>query len=664
MHGAYDACTERIQRREYREHKGTSSVKMAGNGEFQEFVQTLKDKVNLVDVVAGYVTLERRGTSWWGCCPFHHEKTASFVVNESDKYYHCFGCGESGDVIKFVQGMENVDFMDAVKILADRVKLPVPSPTGADAEKTLKLKQKKETCLAILNDAAHFYLANLRTGKAVQHLEYINSRKIPRKVVTKFGLGASLNFTDLPAYLLDKGYSRRDIIDSGVCQEAEARLIDSQGGRLIYPIINAFDEVIAFGGRLLKKAEKTAKYKNTKDTVVFNKSKTLYNINLLKKLRKQQKISEVIVVEGYMDTISLYGAGFTNVVASMGTSLTQDQARLLKRYSDNVLISYDGDSAGQSANARGLDLLSDEGLNVKVVPLPDGMDPDDVIKKQGADGYKKCLDSAMPLIDFRLEFAERGLNLERADERRKYISEALRIVKSEPSASTQEELLKRIRDKTGTSLQALQDELGKTTPSIAPPVDTEKPVSRKDNANMYTRASRFVAAAYLFGAPYTAGVDIDSIPVFNEIHSIILRYVKTCMDFDDKPSKGWLVNSYGLVDENASAEDAKKLGDEAFELWKVLDYENGDALKGPVAEQYFRDSVSTLRIRRVEMDGEDLKALYSKETDPDRKARLAVRMAENSRKLIDLKNDRITKPGAQAAKATPDTQGTPNGQTG
>ncbi|MCD8308002.1 MAG: CHC2 zinc finger domain-containing protein, partial [Clostridia bacterium] len=277
--------------------------------EFQEFVQTLKDKVNIVDVVSGYVQLERKGNSWWGCCPFHHEKTASFVVNEPDKYYHCFGCSASGDVIKFVQDIEDVDFMDAVKILADRVKLPVPAPSGADAAKTMELKQRKDMCLKVVNETAHFYLRNLRSGRAQRHLEYIESRNISRDVVTKFGLGASMNFNDLPKFLADKGYTPQQMLDAGVCAQGEdGRIIDAQGGRLIYPIINAFDEVIAFGGRLLKKADNLAKYKNTKDTIIFNKSRTLYNINLLKKLKKQQKIAEVIMVEGYMDTISLYSA--------------------------------------------------------------------------------------------------------------------------------------------------------------------------------------------------------------------------------------------------------------------------------------------------------------------------------------------------------------------
>ena len=281
----------------------------------QEFLITLKEKLNIIEVAGSYVTLDRRGGSYWACCPFHHEKTPSFCINEADQYYHCFGCGESGDVIKFVRELENIDFMDAVKMLAERAGLQIPQ-SGFDNQKTTELKRKRDTLLKIMNDCAHFYLDNLNSGNADEHIAYILKRKIPSNIVRTFGLGASLNFTDLPKFLLSKGYDRQDMIDSGTVNEVDGKLSDAQGGRLIYPVINAMDEVIAFGGRVLKKTN-FAKYKNTKDTLIFNKSKNLYNINLLKKLRKTQTIKEVIMVEGYMDTISLYQAGFKNVVASM-----------------------------------------------------------------------------------------------------------------------------------------------------------------------------------------------------------------------------------------------------------------------------------------------------------------------------------------------------------
>lgn len=234
-----------------------------------------------MEVIGNYVALDRKGGNYWACCPFHHEKTPSFAVNEADQFYHCFGCGVSGDVVKFVQEMESTDFMGAVRILAARAKMPVPEG-DFDNERAAELKRKRDTMVKILLDSAKFYLANLYGGSAQAHLEYISRRKLSPTTVKKFGLGASLDFYSLPDYLAGKGYTREELTDSGVLTESKnGKLIDSQGGRLIFPIINAFDEVVAFGGRLLEKAD-FAKYKNTKETMVFNKSKTLYNINLLK----------------------------------------------------------------------------------------------------------------------------------------------------------------------------------------------------------------------------------------------------------------------------------------------------------------------------------------------------------------------------------------------
>ena len=264
---------------------------------------------------------------------------------------------------------------------------------------------------------------------------------------------------------------------------------------MIFPIINAMDEVIGFGGRFLGKTD-FAKYKNTKDSLLFNKRNTLYNINLLKKLKREQRVNDIIIVEGYMDTISLYQAGFRNVVASMGTALTKEQARLMKRYAENVFISYDGDFAGQKNTVRGLEILADENLHVKVVPLPEGLDPDDVVK-QGAGEYQKCLDAAMPLVDFKIHFVERKYDLSKTEEKRRFVAEALQIVREEPSASVREELLKKLREKTGVSYQALERDL------LALPVErqeeaaqpTAKIAEATAGVDKSGKAARFVLAA-------------------------------------------------------------------------------------------------------------------------------------------------------------------------
>ena len=468
----------------------------------RDFLRLLTEKLNIVEVASSYMHLEKKGGTYWACCPFHHEKTASFHVDENRQFYHCFGCGASGNVISLVKEMENVDFGDAVKILAERANVPLPQQNGADGERAAELKRKRDTLLKIMNDSAHFYLDNLNSGKADAHIEYILKRGIPANIVRSFGLGASLNSYDLPKFLLAKGYSRQDIVDSGAVNEVEGKLSDSQSGRLVFPIINAFDEVIAFGGRSIRPTD-FAKYKNTKETLIFNKSRTLYNINKLKKLRRAGGLKDVIMVEGYMDALSLYQAGFRNVVASMGTSLTQEQARMIKRYCTTVLISYDGDGAGQKANMRGLEILKGEGIDVKVVPLPDGLDPDEVIKQRGTEAYRACLDAAMPLIDYKLEVSRRAHDLSKPEEKLRYVGEALKVVRTAETAAEREMMLKDLRDETGISFEALSRDLNRL-PAAPAERESEPPPKPADTAGATIKASRFVAAAYLFGARYAA----------------------------------------------------------------------------------------------------------------------------------------------------------------
>ena len=587
----------------------------------QEFLITLKEKLNIVEVAASYVSLDRRGGSYWACCPFHHEKTPSFAINEADQYYHCFGCGESGDVIKFVREMENIDFMDAVKLLAERAGLQMPQ-TGFDNQKTAELKRKRDTLLKIMNDCAHFYLNNLNSGKADEHINYIMKRQIPSNIVRSFGLGASLNFNDLPKFLLSKGYSKQDILDSGTVNEVNGRLTDAQGGRLIFPVINAMDEVVAFGGRVLKKTD-FAKYKNTKETALFNKSKTLYNINLLKKLRKTQTIKEVIMVEGYMDTISLYQAGFKNVVASMGTSLTQEQARLIKRYADTVLISYDGDGAGQKANMRGLEILKDEGLNVKVVPLPEGLDPDDVIKQHGPEGYRRCLDAAMPFIDYKLSVLEKGYDMSKTDEKRKFVTEAIKIVRTSESAAEQEELLKKLRDKTGITYESLSRDL-RSVP-VKETVAPKRENVRKDNSSATVKASRFVIAAYLFGAKY-AEEDISGIPFCNDLHTIIAKYLKSKKLLEERIQPAEL---FEFVEENTP---------EYEELCRILDFSDGNRLSGQVNEDYFFDCIKRLKMYDVDEKIGALRVLIKDETDVSTARELLNKMNELIQQREKLKS--------------------------
>lgn len=582
-----------------------------------EFLAQLKTKTDIVEVIGSYVTLERKGSNYWACCPFHHEKTPSFSVNSLDQYYHCFGCGASGDVITFIREIESVDFIDAVKILAERAKISMPD-VNFDSEKTLEQKRKRDQVLKILNECAHFYLKNLNSGKADAHIQYILDRKLSSSTVRKFGLGASLDFRSLPEFLLDKGYRRDDILDSGAVTETDKKkLIDSQGGRLIFPIINAFDDVVAFGGRVLEKTD-FAKYKNTKETIVFNKSKNLYNINLVKKQKKAEGLKNIVMVEGYMDTISLWQAGFHNVVASMGTSLTKEQARLSKRYADDVLISYDGDFAGQKGAIRGLEIMKEEGVNVRVVPLPEGLDPDDVVKKYGAEGYRRCLDSAMPLVDFKLNILEHGRDLSKTEEKRDYIREALKVIREEPSESVREDLLKTVRDKTGVTFESLRRDLDNAPARPVVQQEIKEPVRNEDGADRNSKACRFILVSALFNAKYARNFDLSGVKFDNNVHNIIAEYII------GRRNRG----------ENVRASDLFEIFDENTpELSAILDLSLGEGFDGSDAEKYFRDCVRTLERQKIEDELRHLSEVCDAETELDKKKQLSRRIMELTVKL-------------------------------
>lgn len=587
-------------------------------GEYAEFLKTLKTKCDLVEVISSYVKVERRGANYWACCPFHHEKTPSFSINAPDRYYHCFGCGASGDVIRFVQEYENVEFPQAVEILAKRAGLEVPANDDRSGERTAELKRKKDNYLKIMRLSARFYLNNLYSGKAEKYLEYLSGRKLSPSTVKKFGLGASFDFTSLPSFLLDNGFSPQDIVDSGACiRSDEGRILDAEGGRLIFPIINHMDEVIAFGGRVMVKTDR-AKYKNTRETMIFNKSKNLYNVNLVKKLKRAGGISSVIMVEGYMDAISMYQAGFQNVVASMGTSLTKEQARLCKRYSDNVFISYDGDFAGQKANLRGLDILKEEGLRVRVVPMPEGLDPDDVVKKFGADGYRDCLEKAMPLIDFRILAAQRKYDFSKSDERRDFVKEALAIVREAESATEREQLLKRISSLADVSYSALMRDFEnapapKAESAPAPPV-------REENADREKKAARFVLAACLLNREYAQTCDPTELQFDDGEHRKIAAYI-------EEGRKEGRVRPSGLFD----------LMDADGELAEVLNLDYGDNLDGEKAERFFADSVNTLRRKKLLEEQNRLNAAYNQETSREKRLEIAARIGELIKKLKNVR---------------------------
>ena len=356
----------------------------------EDLIEEVISQNDIVEVISEYVHLKKSGRNFMGLCPFHREKTPSFCVSMDKQIYKCFGCSEGGNVISFIMKLENLDFSDTLEFLAERAHIDVSRyevKTFSNPNMESK-KDLKDTLFKINKDIGLYYHNNLieilkEESSAVK--DYIIKRKFDIKTIKKFGIGYATGKTPLYEHLIGLGYSKEDILKTGVLLEREnGKIYDRFHNRLMFPIFDVRDRTIAFGGRVLDKS--LPKYVNSPENEIYVKGKNLYSLNFA----KREKLDNIIIVEGYMDAIALQKSGFTNAVASLGTALTENQARLIKKYTDSVIIGYDQDGAGQEATLRGLDILVAQGLKVKVLLLdkPDVKDPDEYINKYGKERLK------------------------------------------------------------------------------------------------------------------------------------------------------------------------------------------------------------------------------------------------------------------------------------
>ncbi len=381
-------------------------------------IEDLKNQINIVDVVGRVVPLKRAGANYKGVCPFHNEKTPSFVVSEQKQIFTCFGCGASGDAIEFTKRYYNLDFTEAVEKLAKEHGIEIKIGGGGN--------QEREKYYEVNREAARFFYRAFTEGKN-QGYSYMKKRGIEDSILKKFGIGyADDSWDSLYRYFKSKGVDEKVLLELGLISEKNGKYYDKFRNRVIFPIINTSGKVIGFGGRAIGDA--MPKYLNSPENRIFQKKNNIYALNLSK--RDVGKEGYAILVEGYMDVISLYQHGVRNVGASLGTALTENQARLLKRYTRNVVLSYDADAAGQNAALRGIDVLGAEDLKVKVLHVTDGKDPDEFIKKNGREAFRKLVDGALPMTDYKLNAARKGLNLDTDDGKIDYMKRAADILKS------------------------------------------------------------------------------------------------------------------------------------------------------------------------------------------------------------------------------------------
>ena len=491
---------------------------MADN--FKDWLEELKSKINIVDVVEGYVSLTRKSGKYWACCPFHHEKTPSFSVDEGGMYY-CFGCHKGGDVISFVQDIEHTDFMGAVSILAAKAGMSVPE-FSKKGDKMGVSKRKRDRLYDLMRESASFYHKALMSeaGKAAR--DYLDGRGIARSTQVSFGLGFAPG-NGLIDHLRQKGYGKDEMTEAGVAGTSKSgRLYDVLGGRLIVPIINNLKQVIAFGGRVLEKGEQP-KYRNTKETVIFDKSKELFGQHTIKKAMIEGAVDSVIMVEGYMDVISLYQAGIKNCMASMGTALTVQQSRLLKRYADKVYISYDGDLAGQKATMRGLDILYGEGLSVKVVSVPGGKDPDEYVREFGKRGFMDLLAQAKPLFEYKLDKLAEGYDLNVAEDRGAYVVEAVKVLYELKNPAQVEAYMDYISAKANIPKPVLVKQYAQGAQAESRPIPK---LELAKKTGKYYNAMRFVLYSLFGGQEGVEERDLSQYITDEEHRAIYVEYMR------------------------------------------------------------------------------------------------------------------------------------------
>ncbi|MBN2794177.1 MAG: DNA primase [Clostridia bacterium] len=427
--------------------------------------EIILDAIDLEQLISEYVPLKRAGTNLKGLCPFHNEKTPSFVVSKEKQYYHCFGCGASGNAIGFIMAVENLDFLDAIERLADKGRIDL-SQYLEQPEKQIKTStpiqnpSQKKKYYEISKHAARFFYANLKKSDTAK--AYIQKRGLTEETIKTFGLGyAPDEWRSLLDYLGKPPYTPEELETCGMVIKKENKndYYDRFRDRLIFPIIDVQGRVIGFGGRIM--GEGQPKYLNSPETPIFNKSNTLYNLNLAKNVLNEEKV--LIVVEGYMDVIALYQAGIKNVVATLGTALTSQHGRLLKRYADEIIIAYDSDTAGQKATERSVEILEAANLRVRVLQLTDGLDPDEYLKKYGLEILQTKLKKALSFTDYKIHLLRQSFNLNYEDDRRRFYEQCVALIKPMPESALKDKYVKDLAKWTRLSEESVRKDVFKAS---------------------------------------------------------------------------------------------------------------------------------------------------------------------------------------------------------
>ena len=422
----------------------------------EELIEEIRNSNDIVDVISQYVILKRSGRNFFGLCPFHKEKSPSFSVSPDKQIFHCFGCGVGGNVIHFVSKIENLDFRETIELLANRANIQLPTLDNSYQDN--KKAMLKAKVYQINEIAAKFYHENLYKPTSKEAQEYIKKRKLDNRTLKSFLIGYSGTFDELYKLLKQKGFTEEEILASSLVNKANnGRFIDRFRRRLMIPIQDTTGRFIAFGGRVLDDSK--PKYINSPENIVYSKGRNLFGLNIAKKYDTKK----LIIVEGYMDAISLYQRGITNVVASLGTALTEQQGRLLRKNSEQVIIGYDADGAGQAATLRGLEILQNMGCDIRVLQIYGAKDPDEFVIKYGPERFQKCVDSAISLVEFKVKILKQNLNLDNVNDKIKFLNEVAKILSKVDNTIEKEVYIDKISQEYNISKEAIYGEVNKLT---------------------------------------------------------------------------------------------------------------------------------------------------------------------------------------------------------
>lgn len=424
-----------------------------------QYTDELKEEIrsanDIVDVVSQYVTLKRSGRNFFGLCPFHKEKSPSFSVSPDRQYFHCFGCHKGGDVFTFISEIERISFKEALEFLAERARIELPVSQNSEFNKNQYLKDKMYKINA---ETAIFYHERLYKPLAKIAQEYVKQRKLDNKTLKAFKIGYSGEYNELYKNLKVKGFKDEEILATGlVNKNNNGEYIDRFRKRLMFPIMDVSGRVVAFGGRKLENNEKLAKYINSNENLIYSKKKHLFAMNLA----KQSTSKKIILVEGYMDAISLYQRGFDNVVASLGTALTEEQGRLLRKYCEQVILSYDSDGAGQEAIMRGLSILENQGCDARVLQMDGAKDPDEYVIKYGSGRFKLLIDNAISLVEFKIKMIKNKYNIENSSDKIRFLKEITKILSEVENKIEREIYIEKISENYNISKEAIYAEVNK-----------------------------------------------------------------------------------------------------------------------------------------------------------------------------------------------------------